>query len=455
MKFYFLVALYFTCMTLDAQDDQVVQTWVKAKNAHQAVFQKIRDGEDWDSILASLDTSQLREYSADIDQTIRFLKSPRLNAVDSFFHEICMQWYQDFPFRVSGQRMEELYNLHDKEPSSLYLAPGKAYSNTLFIQASQIIHKPPAETIPLLIKYLDNHGATRLTLEPFDWDDPWRYLRISDMSKELLKMITWCDFFSVRDMNDDLYSGLPPAEQKKIKDKITGWHIATRDLTQHDAALYFLDSKWNDSYSHVYTSDHLLFHGDTLSAMKYYQKYYELMEVPCRVEEYVGKKLLSLGDRRVLVDCASKIMNYSCYANNGIKCVALLLEAGYPYADNILGEVVATEPHSIYRQQRTSSAFVWPHILASLGAHQKNKMPVTIMAFMNMQDELNTIGETPLIPWKKKYSDRILEGFRICDLALLKYHDTIKPVAIQNWSDKNERDASIRTIQENEKKMQK
>ena len=77
------------------------------------------------------------------------------------------------------------------------------------------------------------------------------------------------------------------------------------------------------------------------------------------------------------------------------------------------------------------------------------------MAFMNMQDELNTIGETPLIPWKKKYGDQILEGFRICDLALLKYHDTIKPVAIQNWSDKNERDASIRTIQENEKKMQK
>ena len=129
----------------------------------------------------------------------------------------------------------------------------------------------------------------------------------------------------------------------------------------------------------------------------------------------------------------------------GRQCVSALLDSNYPYVDEILGEVVSTEPHSMFRKKGSGRGIVWPGILAGIGNYEKRKMPVTLVALMQIEDDIE-IGESYSIPWNKKYGNQIRQGFRVCDLALLKYDDTIEHVSIQDWSDKAERDNAILVI---------
>lgn len=400
---------------------------------------------EWDSILKTNDTSLIGIYTADIQQTIELLKTPMANEVDSFFHNICSEWYAEFPFKIKGPLSDELYTLHEGNNSALRQVPGSRYRKNLYPKVSEIIDIPSNESIPLLIEYLDNHAATRLVVAPtWDMDDPSFYLSVSDMALELIKIITWCDFYNTATSYDPLFSNLPSKDQKIITATIRNWYERTLGLPKNGAAAFFLDSISPDGYSISYTFTNLLYYGDTITALRTYQTYYEKMDIPCLIHEEVGKILLSLGDRRILEDCANKIMNYRCSEYSGIKCVSVLLDSDYPYVDNILGEVVATEPHSLYRNKR--SGLVWPTILAGIGNYEKRKMPVTLVALMQIEDGLESIGDSYSIPWNKKYGNQIREGFRVCDLALLKYNDTIKNVIIQDWSDKSERDSTILVV---------
>ncbi|HZV71367.1 MAG TPA: hypothetical protein VFG10_17550 [Saprospiraceae bacterium] len=440
MRALYLLLIFFISLTLYGQDAQNYQA---ARNLHESFIEHIRKGMDWDSILKTADTSVLRTYSSDIQQTILYLKSPIHNEVDSFFHAICLAWYSEFPYRVSGYLRDELYILYEEDTTEFDRILGSAFGKSLYPKASQLIHKPTTESIPLLFDYLDNHAATRLVVPGWDWDEPSFYLSVSDMAMELIEIITWCDFFDNAAFSDRLFSNLPAMDQEILISTIRKWYAETHELPKTKAAGYFLDSICPLGYSFNFTCENLLYHGDTLTAKRTYQNYYEKMNMPCRFEIEVGKILLSLGDRRVLEDCANKIMNYRCTNESGRKCVYVLLDSDYPYVDEILGEVVSTEPHSIFRGRKYGSPFVWPTILGAIGSYEKRKMPVTLMALMKLNDELVTMGNLNLMLWKKKYGNQIGEGFRVCDLALLKYNDTIKPVDIKDWLDKSERDSAI------------
>ena len=443
VKSLYLLPIYFASLLLHGQD---IQKWAAAENLHASFIEKIKSGMDWDSILKTTDTSLVRMYSSDIQQSIKLLKSPMVNEVDSFFHEICSTWYTEFPYRVSSHLQDEVYKLYEEDTSELGRILESQIGKSLYPSVSQIINNPTNESIPLLIAYLDNHAATRLIVPQWDLDEPAFYLSVSDMAIELLEVITWCDFHDNAAYFGRLFSNFSSKDQDTIIATIHKWHEATLDLPKNEAAAYFLDSICPLGYSFTFTCENLLYHGDTLTAKRTYQNYYEKTSMPCRIDHEVGKKLLFLGDRRVLEDCVNKIMNYRCNDNIGTKCVYVLLDSDYPYVDDILGEVVSTEPHSIYRQKQSSHKYVWQTIMAGIGNYEKRKMPVTLLSLMKIEDGLESIGDLYSIPWKKKYGPQIKEGFRVCDLALLKYHDTIKPVAIQDWSNKTERDDAILSL---------
>lgn len=398
---------------------------------------------DWDSMLITNDTSIIGTYVSDIQQTIALLKSPMDNEVDSFFHAICSTWYSTFPYRVSAHLQEELFI---EDTSYLNRRREKVYGKNLYPKVSQIINLPSNQSIPLLIEYLDNHAATRLVVAPnWDFEDPSFYLSVSDMALELIKIITWCDFSDKATSYEHLFSNLPLEYQEINTSTIRKWHEKTLGLSKNEAAAFFLDSICQDEYSISYTCSNLLYHGDTLTALRTYQTDYEKTNGPCQIDHVVGKVLLSLGDRRVLEDCANKIMNYRCMSALGRQCVSVLLDSNYPYVDEILGEVVSTEPHSMFRKKGSGRGIVWPGILAGIGNYEKRKMPVTLVALMQIEDDIE-IGESYSISWNKKYGNQIREGFRVCDLALLKYDDTIEHVSIQDWSDKAERDNAILSV---------
>jgi len=439
MKTLYLLPLYFKSFSLSGQTWQQLEA---ARNLHATFIQQIKGEMDWDSILITNDTSIIGTYVSDIQQTIELLKSPMENEVDSFFHAICSTWYSTFPYRVSAHLQEELFI---EDTSYLNRRREKVYGKNLYPKVSQIINLPSNKSIPLLIEYLDNHAATRLVVAPnWDFEDPSFYLSVSDMALELIKIITWCDFYDKETSYERLFSNLPLEYQERNTSTIRNWYEKTLGLPKNKAAAFFLDSICQDDYAISYTCSNLLCHGDTLTALRTYQTYYEKMDMPCRVDHEVGNILLSLGDRRVLEDCAYNIMNYRCSAYSGSRCVSVLLDSNYPYVDKILGEVVATEPHSLYHNK--ISGLVWPTILAGIGNYEKNKMPVTLVALMQIEDDLESIGDLYIIPWNKKYGNQIREGFRVCDLALLKYNDTIKPVNIKDWSDKTERDNAILSV---------
>ncbi len=440
MKTLYLLPIYCISFSLCGQD---WHNWEIARN-HQASFiDHIKKGMDWDSILKTSDTSLLRLYSSDIQLSIDLLNSPMANDVDSFFHAICSEWFAEFPYRVSGHLQDELFKLYNEDTSQLSQILEREFGKSLYPKVSQIINYSANESIPLLIEYLDNHAATRLVVPQYDWDEPPFYLSVSDMAMELLEIITWCDFYDNAAFSNRLFSNFPSKDQEIITMTIRNWYKKTLKFPRNEAAAYFLDSICPYGYSFSFTCENLLYHGDTLTAKRTYQTYYEKMNMPCRIDHQVGKVLLSLGDNRVLEDCANKIMNYRCMDESGRKCVNLLLDSDYPYVDDILGEVVSTEPHSIYRKKETGPGYIWPSILAGIGNYERKKMPMTLLSLMQIEDDLETIEDLYSIPWKKKYGGQIKKGFRVCDLALLKFNETIKPVAIQDWSDKTERDNAI------------
>jgi hypothetical protein len=255
MKSFYLLPIYFISFSLCGQD---WQNYLAARNQHEAFIEQIKKGTDWDSILHNADTSLLSQYSFNIQQTIELLKSPMVNAVDSFFHVICSEWYSEFPYRVSGHLRDELFILYEKDTSDLNRIVEREYGKNLYPKASPLINKPANESIPHLMKYLDNQAATRLVIPPWDWDEPSFFLTVSDMAMELIEIITWCDFYD-NASSVHLFSNLALEDQDTIIATIHKWYEATLDLPKNEAAVYFLDSICPYGYSFTFTCENLLY----------------------------------------------------------------------------------------------------------------------------------------------------------------------------------------------------
>ena len=410
---------------------------------------KIKNNDSWETIYqcAQKELDLSGDVLNDISRTIKFKSEQSLTPLDNFFHHICDSVYSSFPYRKSGYLTNELYLVKPPDTSEIGIFIRGIEGKNLYPQIAELLQLEENLLLPQLIEYLKNDAATRLCFSPFDWDEAPYYLSVSDMAMEIIEIKTYCDFFDNASFSNKLYSNLNHEERKLISDNISEWFIKTQELNGSNKVVYFLDSICNLDHSYRFTCHNLLFSGDTPTAKKMYKKFYDTLSLPCRKEWEIGKILLSLGDRTVIEDCMNTSINYSCMVDSGIKCVSILLESEEAYSrDDFLEEIISTEPISAYRRSGSGPIYIWHKIFGEISVYDKYKMPKTLVALMSITNDFNEISSTYTYKWKNKYPDAILKTYRVCDLALLKYNETIEKVNILNWDDIQERDRVIKSI---------
>ena len=428
----------------------VAQDWSVQIANQSKLIGKIIQNEDWNSILnyAKKELKLPSESLSDISKTIEFQTSHKdSNLIDYFFQLICDSTYSEFPYRKSGHLTDDLYIKPTIDTSEFWQVLNKINGLNLYSKFAEIINIKEDTLIPQLIDYLQNDAATRLCIIPTDWDEAPFYLSISDVAMELLEVKTYCDFFDNASYSQKLFSNTSKSEKDKLLTEIDHWYKNTKSLSKSEKVVYFLDSICPIGNSYTFTCHNLLFAGDTMLAKIMYNKYYNHLSMPCRKEWEVGEILLSLGDRKVIEDCMNTAINYRCMDESGKKCVEILLNSEYAYyRDELLSEIISTEPYSQFRKSGTGPGYIWHNIFGELSEYNKYKLPKTLIALLKIKDEFNSISEYYTYKWNAKYSKEILNKFRICDFALLKYDETIEKIGIINWKDIEQRNKMIDLI---------
>lgn len=410
---------------------------------------KIKNNDSWETIyqFAQKELDLSGDVLNDISRTIKFKTEPSLTPIDKFFHNICDSICLGFPYRKSGYLTNDLYLIQTFDTSEIKIFIRGLEGINLYPQIAELLQLDEKVLLPQLMEYLNNDSATRLCLFPLDWDEAPYYLSVSDMAMEIIEIKTYCDFFDNASFPNKHYSNLNHEEKKLIYDNIRKWFTKTQTLNSSNKVVFFLDSICNLDHSYRFTCHNLLFAGDLLTAKRMYKKFYDTLSLPCRKDWEIGKILLSLGDRTVIEDCMNTSINYRCMIDSGIECVSILLEAKEAYSrDDFLEEIISTEPNSTYRKSGTGPGYIWHKIFGEISDYDKYKIPKTLVALMSITNDFNEISSTYTYKWKNKYPESILTTYRVCDLALLKYNETIEKVNILNWDDIQERDRVIKSI---------
>jgi hypothetical protein len=344
-------------LTILLTSNLVAQEWYDQIKDQHKLIQKITEGENWEDILeyGLTEIKSPKSSTNDISETIQFSKSSiKGSIIDEFFHNICDSTYSEFPYRRSGHLTKDLYITPKKDTSRFALILSNSFGKSLYPEFAQIINIDENELIPKLIEYLKNDAATRLCIKSVDWDELPFYLSISDVAMELLEVKTYCDFFDNASHSSKLFSNLSEIEKEKVINDVEKLVKFKRGKTQFQKIEYFLDSISAIGHSYRFTCHNLLFSGDTIAAKKMYIKFYEQTEMPCSQDFKVGEILLELGDRRMLYDCSDKIYNYKCTIDGweglGRNCIEMFFNSDKAwFRDDVFAEIIATEPHSNYR----------------------------------------------------------------------------------------------------------
>lgn len=426
----------------------LAQNWFDQLDATNGFIASIAKGNSWDSLsqIAKSDSISYAGFYDDISQTIHFKKKATTKSnVDSLFLIICDSTFHQFPFRRSGH-LDKRYYTVEKPKTTQAIFPSAFGNKSLYPQIAQILNGNKNIIIPQLILFLENDAATRLTIKPIDYDEKSFYISISDLAMELLEMISFCDFYD-NASNHNLYSNLDTASKNNHILKVEKWYEKTKNMTRIEGVEYYLDSLCPFDASYHYTCNNLLFAGDSSLAKEKYQQLYKARSMPCKIDHDIGKILLSLGDRIILEDCMNKSFNYRCMDASGKRCIDILLDAEHAYyRDEFFAEIIATEPHSRFRKSGTGPNYIWHKIFGEMAEYDKFPLALTLIELMKIEEAFSSLNDYHTYKWKRTYSKEIKEGYRICDLALLKYHQTIQPLQVTNWAVQKERDLIRRKL---------
>lgn len=411
--------------------------WLREANnlsAETKIADKIKNNELWENIykygLKNLKVS--KESLRDISQTLNLEELNRNSTiVDTFFHLIIDSSYSNFPYRVSGKLSTSYYETPKSNPSkSIIKLKDSRLRKNLIPKIAELIELDEKILLPQLIKYLENDAATRLCIETTpmrSWERrESRYLSISDVALELIQIKTYCEFYSQYHYGIfNLFSNQEEKEKKQIIDNIKTLCNNTIGFNSSERILYYLKSKTLNEISFKLTSDNLLFAGDTINARNKYIELYEESKGPCGQDFKIGEVLLDLGDRRMLTDCDNKIFNYKCtVVGLGVNCIESYFSSDkVNLYDDVFAEIIATEPHSIYRKGN-SEKFIWHYIFKRI-PNSEIKLLKTLVELMNIQDYAKSLKNQITIHWKYLYPIQFESNYRVCDFALLKYIETI------------------------------
>ena len=404
----------------------VAQDWYVQIANQSKLIGKITQNEDWNSIFnyAKKELELPSESLSDILKTIEFQTSHKdSNLIDQFFHHICDSTYREFPYRRSGNLTDDLYIKPTIDTSEIWQILNKINGLNLYPKFAEIINIKEETLLPKLIEYLKNDAATRLCVEPMEWDEAPFYLSISDVAMELLEVKTYCDFFDNASHSALLFSNLDSNAKKGTIKIISNWYTESKELTDLESIVYFLN-KYNDmGHSYSYTCNNLKFIGETILAKE------------------------KLTERDTFIKCSMKLANYPFWDSNYEDCIIIMLEReNYLYKDRVLSSVVNDDLLRPSLATRSDYYDDWQVLFAALASYNKNDLPKTLIALMHIKDNLNEFDKQKIENWKKKYPFEYKNDYRICDFALLKYDETIEKIGVINWEDIEQRNKMIDLI---------
>lgn len=413
------------------------------------LIERIKKGEDWNSLFQFMQTEfNLEEkYLEDIRLTIDFLdNSIPENYIDSLFINICKYHSSVFPYMASGNMKDNIQIEYANDSIKILTYITSIHSGSLHPVIFKLFNKPRTPILSVLKSYLFNDAATRLI---GGYLDPLYYYHfsISDMAMEYIEILTQCDFYDNQPGIQGKFSHLDIDSRLQIIDKINLWEKQTKNLSYIESIYYYLDFLCEPGNSYVNTVNNLYDMGDSLNAKKYYQLYHEISKSPCDYNYKVGSKLITLGDSSLLDDCHYIVSNYNCSQEKAINCVRLL----YHYDPNknidfAFSKLILDELNHLSHFEETNSTQIWHTIFTGLPYYNKQKMPQTLTALMNIKDNYEEFKKIISSGWTTKYKDQIQPDYRICDVALLKFHETVEKIELVDWDDIYSRDIAIEKL---------
>lgn len=449
----FYIITIFPLLVL-AQSDDGYYSSIKAIDDFHIQIQRDKDWNilrreaNADSILIKLNIDK------DIESTLRFIDSifTQATIIDSLFIKVCHESYDEFPYRQSGY-MDRLVAMQKRRnakkvkiPAGIPVPPPLPFPRkSLYPLILPILDLPKQQSIPILIRYLSNHSATRCVVKPSDWDEASYYLSVSDIAMELIELITLCDFYDNAAFSSYLFSNLPQNEIEKKITKIKKWWAITQNLEMTEAVTFFLDSIASYGHSYVYTCNNLLSYGDTSTVKPIYRSYYEAGRLFCRKENRVGNILFELGDDVLLKDCLEDIYKYQCVLHHRSSCISYITtHAASDSTFNALADFISVD----IANAKSNSAHeeLWDIIFNQM-ANTDNPQTKPILLQLLKIKRIVKGSDFVSHYWQNQYGEQFKDGFRVCDFSLLKLKEIFPRIRISpDWNNLNSLNEEINRI---------
>ena len=413
---------------LFAQDIQWLKEAIEP-TSETRLADKIRNKEKWQDIYQyGIEELNISEDSlSDIELTLK-LNSPSKNStkVDSFFHLICDSTFTEFPYRQSGHLTKSIYTSHSKniEYDSVLLDLIYPVGGSLYPKITELLSLDKKILLPQLINYLSNDAATRLCLIDMPMR-PWEkrhtyYLSMSDIALDLIEMKTYCDFFDTAAFPYMLYSNLDQISKDLIVVKVQDWFKSTTSMTTLKSIEYYLDEICDTGYSYSLTCNNIEFLGDTLLSQN-------------KMEELDS-----------LNYCFKSLGNYPHWEGNHEDCIIKVLNRpNNPYKDRDLSGVVNDHINPLSWIEKTDYLDDWQILFSELASYKRRDIPKTLVTLMQLDYVVKNSNFFNKVTWRQNYQEYYNDNFRVCDFALVKYHEQIEKIMIDDWYDIDERDSII------------
>lgn len=302
--------------------------------------------------------------------------------------------------------------------------------------------------IPVLIKYINSNAATRLL--GTDENDISYYYCLCDIAVKRIEEITDIDFFR--------YKSLVPYQcsrdhgnDARYKKTLSEWYNRTEGLDKAKAIKGYLEYCLNENcQGDIYrTARNLALAGDTVSSIKYLTHYYETTGPLFSPNLIVARIVSELGGGEIAKeDCLAYLRSHKGGGRLLRGCIGYLSHR-VPISSEIcsaFADVLHAHKQSFIDED--GKEFIWYDIY-SYANHVNSQLIKPILIRMLELKVVAKDQNSPVRMLSRKYPQAYEEGYRICDLALLRLTDLFpNEISVKDWSDINERDQVISNLLE-------
>lgn len=316
----------------------------------------------------------------------------------------------------------------------------------IYVRERDYIISSGREALPVLTKYLDVNAATRSTYYDENYDLIY-YDQLCDIAIKLIEEITEIYFFRNFSCSACKLSHLKKEDQRRLKNIVLDWYSETEGLSKAESIKKYLEyCQTEKCYGSLgYTAKNLGIAGDTIGSIQFLTQYYESSKTSNMINMLMATMALEFGGEIAKKDCIDYLSAYKGGGIYGRECIDYLLLKLPPSLENYesLADVINTHKKSLLSNNDNKS--IWYSVFGyTVNIEDQAVKPILLRML-----EVNVVPKNSLLLWQRKYPKAFEEGYRVCDLALLRLVDLFpNEISVKDWSDINERDQVINLLLE-------